>query len=175
MCAGGRVPHDGFQGWCRNPSESYRNSAVHRYVSVLTQPLSRLDRERLVEAGFLKEVMRGWYIPARPDEPAGESTAWFASFWEFVTAYLTERLGSDWILAPDQSLLLHSGNRTVPQQLLVRAPGGRNKPTELIHGTSLIDTRLSLPADRDRTVTADGVRIYRAEACLLYTSPNPRD
>ncbi|KAK0349678.1 hypothetical protein LTR94_032119, partial [Friedmanniomyces endolithicus] len=81
------------------------------------------------------------------------------------------RLGSDWILAPDQSLLLHSGNRTVPQQLLVRAPGGRNKPTELIHGTSLIDTRLSLPADRDRTVTADGVRIYRAEAALVAASP----
>ena len=40
MRAGGRFPHDAFQGWCRNPSESYRNSAVHRYVSVLTQPLS---------------------------------------------------------------------------------------------------------------------------------------
>lgn len=40
MRTGGRVPHDGFQGWCRNPSESYRNSAVRRYVSVLTQPLS---------------------------------------------------------------------------------------------------------------------------------------
>lgn len=40
MRAGGRVPHDSFQGRCRNPPESYRNSAVHRYVSVLTQPLS---------------------------------------------------------------------------------------------------------------------------------------
>ena len=37
--AGGRVPHDGFQGWCRNPSESYQNSIVHHYAAVLTQPL----------------------------------------------------------------------------------------------------------------------------------------
>jgi len=154
-----------------NALEALERLQTNGLVAIRSVDLSRLDRERLVEAGFLKEVMRGWYIPARPDEPAGESTAWFASFWEFVTAYLTERLGSDWILAPDQSLLLHSGNRTVPQQLLVRAPGGRNKPTELIHGTSLIDTRLSLPADRDRTVTADGVRIYRAEAALVAASP----
>ena len=39
MRAGGRVPHDGFQGWSRNPSGSYRTSIVHRYASVLTQPL----------------------------------------------------------------------------------------------------------------------------------------
>src|SRR3546814_5578009 len=36
MRTGGRVSHDGFQGWCRNPSESYRSSAVHRYGRVLT-------------------------------------------------------------------------------------------------------------------------------------------
>jgi len=41
MRADGRVPHDGFKGWCCNPSESYRSSAAYRYGSVLTQTLRR--------------------------------------------------------------------------------------------------------------------------------------
>src|SRR5437764_305924 len=45
--------------------------------------LSRVHRERLVENGFLQEVMKGWLISSSPDTQAGESTPWHASFWEF--------------------------------------------------------------------------------------------
>ncbi len=140
-------------------------------IAIRSADLSRAERERLTAAGFLREIIRGWYISARPDEVAGESTSWFASFWGFCTGYLTGRFANDWILSPDQSLLLLSGNRTVPQQLLVRAPGGRNKPTALIHGTSLIDTNLALPPEGDRTQAEEGVRVYRTEAALISVSP----
>ena len=30
--------------------------------------MPRVDRERLIASGFLQKVMKGWYIPARPDE-----------------------------------------------------------------------------------------------------------
>ena len=30
--------------------------------------LSRSHRESLLKNGFLQEVMKGWYIPTRPDE-----------------------------------------------------------------------------------------------------------
>lgn len=136
-------------------------------VAIRSSDLSRTDRPRLIDAGFLREIMRGWYISTRPDEEAGESTAWFASFWGFMSQYLDERLGSEWVVGPDQSLSLLTGNRTVPPQLLVRSPGGRNKPTDLIHGTSLIDTRLDLPGEADRMVTEDGVRVYRLEPALI--------
>lgn len=136
-------------------------------VAIRSADISRTYRERLTKAGFLKEVMRGWYIPSRPDEPAGESTAWFASFWGFCTEYLTERFEDQWILAPDQSLLLAIGNRTVPPQLLVRAPGGRNRPTELIHHTSLIDTNLALPPVKDRMVNDDGLHLFSIDAALI--------
>ena len=43
-------------------------------VAIRSDDLSRTDRERLLESGFLKEVMKGWYIPSRPDESAGDST-----------------------------------------------------------------------------------------------------
>ena len=57
-------------------------------VAVRSGDLTRTHRERLVKNGFLQEVMKGWYIPARPDEPTGESTAWYASFWAFAAVYL---------------------------------------------------------------------------------------
>ena len=147
--------------------ESLQRLQAEGRVAIRSSDLNRTDRSRLIDAGFLKEVMRGWYIPARPDEGVGESTAWFASFWGFIAAYLTERLGNDWVVSPDQSLLLVSGNRTVPRQLLVRSPGGRNRPTDLIHGTSVIDTKLALPEATDRIVTEDGVNAYRTEAALI--------
>src|SRR5882724_9336606 len=36
--------------------------------------LSRVHRERLVENGFLQEVMKGWLISSSPDSEPGEST-----------------------------------------------------------------------------------------------------
>src|SRR5882757_4199530 len=76
-------------------------------VAIRASQLSRTHRQRLLKAGFVREVMKGWYIPARPDEPAGESTAWYASFWGFCADYLNERFGADWSLSPEQSLNLH--------------------------------------------------------------------
>ena len=65
-------------------------------VAIRANDLSRVHRERLLKAGFLREVMKGWYVPARPDETAGDSTSWYASFWRFCSAYLTESFGSGW-------------------------------------------------------------------------------
>lgn len=149
-------------------------------TAIRSAELSRVARERLVQAGFLREVMRGWYIAARPDEPPGESTSWYASFWAFCAEYLIERFDAAWIVAPEQSLILQAGNRTVPRQLLVRAPGGRNNPTTLLHGTSVIDTNLPLPAARDQIMLAQGIRAYRCEPALIMVSAqfflaNPTD
>ena len=121
-------------------------------VAIRSRHLSRTHRERLVENGFLREVIKGWYVASRPDETAGDSTPWYASFWDFCAAYLNERFGNEWCLSPEQSLLLHAGNRAVPAQLLVRAPKGGNKPTALPHGTSLFDVRATMPDEGEIVV-----------------------
>jgi len=139
-------------------------------VAIRSTDLSRLHRERLLKNGFLQEVMKGWYIPARPDETAGESTAWYAAFWPFCAAYLQTRFDDEWCLSPEQSLALHAGNQTVPRQLGVRAPKGGNKPTALPFGTSLFDIRASLPAKRD-IVEKDALRLYALPAALIEASP----
>lgn len=135
-------------------------------VAIKSADLSRTHRERLLKSGFLKEVIKGWYVAARPDEAAGDSTAWYASFWDFCTQYLDERFGTAWCLSPEQSIAIHAGNRTVPSQLLVRSPRGNNKPTDLPHGTSLFDVRYAMPATDD-VVEREGLRIYSVPAALV--------
>src|SRR5690606_26485999 len=97
-------------------------------VAIRAKHMTRTHRERLLKNGFIKDVMKGWYVPTRPDEPAGESTAWYASFWSFCADYLEERFGNAWCLSPEQSVTIHAGNKRVPIQLLVRSPKGGNKP-----------------------------------------------
>src|SRR3974390_2960263 len=86
-------------------------------VAIRTNQLTRTHRQRLLKAGFIREVMKGWYTPTRPDEPTGESTGWYASFWSFSAEYLNDRFVKDWCLSAEQSLSLHIGDWTVPKQL----------------------------------------------------------
>lgn len=139
-------------------------------AAVRSKDLTRTHRERLVKNGFLQEVMKGWYIPIRPDEFPGDSTAWYSSFWGFCGIYLSERFGLNWSLSPEQSLLLQVGNMTVPRQLLVRSPKARNKVTTLPYSTSLFDTRATLP-DTDQVVEMDYLRLFSIPAGLVNCGP----
>ena len=148
-------------------------------AAIRAADLKRVHRERLLKNGFLQEVMKGWYIAARPDEAADESTAWYASFWAFSAAYLRERFGSDWCLSPEHSLSLHAGNWAVPPQLVVRSPSGGNKATALPYGTSLFDVRAALPDAKD-TEEREGLRLFSLPTALIASSPgffdnNPTD
>ena len=148
-------------------------------AAIRARDLSRTHRERLLANGFLQEVIKGWYIPSRPDEVKGESTTWYASFWRFCAVYLEDRFGKDWCLSPENSLSFHGGNWTVPRQLVVRSSKGRNKVTRLPHGTSLLDLRAALPAIGDRE-GKEGMRIFSLESALIACSPsyfsrNPTD
>ena len=159
--------------------EALRKLQDRGVVAIRAADLSRAHRERLLKNGFLQEVMKGWYIPARPDDAARESTAWYASFWAFCAAYLRERFGSEWCLSPEQSLSLHAGNHAVPPQLVVRASRGGNKATALPDGTSLFDLRAAVPEEKDIEVER-GLRLFSLPAALIASSPgffehNPTD
>ncbi len=148
-------------------------------VAIHTSDLTRVHRERLLQNGFLQEVVKGWYIPARPDETAGESTAWYASFWQFCVAYLQHLKDKDWCLSSEQSLSLHAENWTVPRQLLVRATKARNNVTALPHDTSLLVIRASMP-EKNNIVEKNGLHLYSLPAALIACAPryfrqNPTD
>jgi len=143
--------------------EKLQSSGV---AAIRSADLSRVHRERLTRAGFLKEVMRGWYIPSRPDEKPGESTAWYASYWRFCAQYLNERFGDEWSLSPEQSLMLQAGDTSVPTQLLVRAPKARNQITKFPHGTSMFESRAAI-AIGDALKSQDGLRLFSLEEALI--------
>jgi fido (protein-threonine AMPylation protein) len=148
-------------------------------VAIQAADLTRAHRERLLKNGFLLEVMKGWYIASRPEQATGRSTAWYAAFWPFCSAYLRERFATEWCLSPEQSLSLHAGNYAVPPQLLVRSPKGSNKVTTLPYGTSLFDVRATLPQEKDIDQKA-GLRLFSLPAALIAAAPgffenNPTD
>ena len=161
-----------------SPSEKLAQSleVLHRLQSandtaaIRARDMTRTHRERLLASGFLQEVIKGWYIPSRPDDVRGESTAWYASFWQFAAAYLESRFRRNWCLSPEQSLSLHGGNWTVPRQLVARSPKGRNNVTKLPHGTSLLDLHAALPAPADRE-EKEGLRVFSLESALIECSP----
>lgn len=151
--------------------ENLREIQASGRQAIRSADLSRSTRELLQKQGFLQEVMKGWYIPARPGGGDGETTAWFASFWGFCRDYLNERFGDGWALTPEQSLVLHAGNQGVPRQLLVRAKGARNRATDLIHGTSIFEGDHTLPAPED-AVELNGLRVFAIVPAMIAAGPS---
>lgn len=142
----------------------------HGEVAIRTTDLSRVHRERLLKNGFLREVMKGWYISAQPSDDSGVSTQWYTAFWGFCAAYLQTRFGSDWCLSAEQSISLHVGNRTIPRQLLVRSPHANNNVTTLPHGTSVLEV-VTPTLEKANVVVQDGMRLYSLPAALAACSP----
>jgi hypothetical protein len=148
-------------------------------IAINTKEMSTTYRQRLVKNGFLKEVLKGWYLPSSPEERPGDSTSWYANYWDFCSSYINFRYGHQFTLSPEQSLQLHSGNQTVPAQLVIKAPDAANFKTDLPYHTSLFHMRGELPAEELRD-KKNGIMVYSLPASLVYSSSsifahNPTD
>jgi len=137
------------------------------------------QRAVLVHTGFLRPVMKGWYICSSPGDGDGDSTAWYASFWAFVSGYLGKRFGKRYCLNPEASLLLHTGNNTVPRQVIcVTADSGTSK-VDLPFDTSLLvyPDKRRVPAAR---MEVRGLQVWPVAEALCLAGPsffvnNPRE
>lgn len=135
-----------------------------------SKEFSRVHRERLLKNGFLQDVMKGWLMSATPSERSGDTTAWYASFWEFCAYYCEERFGQAWHLSPDQSLLIQAGHTVIPNQLIIYSSKGTNNTVQLPFGTSLYDLKQAEMPPKGDLFEKDGLRIYVASAALLKVS-----
>lgn len=138
--------------------------------AVQSSELSRTHRERLLQAGFLERVVRGWYLISDPKKSPGETTSWYISYWGFCARFLREKYGKKYYVSADQSLLLHAGFSVVPEQLLVHAPSAPNRTTELIHGASLYVVKSKMPTE-DLVVTVNGLNLLSPTGSLIQSSP----
>ncbi|MBZ5725819.1 MAG: Fic family protein [Acidobacteriia bacterium] len=132
-----------------------------------SQELSRTDRERLLQNGFLQEVMKGWLISSGPGARDGDSTPWYASFWEFCARYCGERFGDEWYLSPEQSLLLDAENTVIPAQVIIYTPKGANNKVTLLFGTSLYDLKQPQMPPAEDLVVRDGLRLFSPAAAMV--------
>lgn len=106
--------------------------------AVLSSDLRRHDKELLVKLGYLQEICKGWYLLVRPGQKPGESTAWYASFWDFLSVYLNERFGRGYCLTAGSSIDIHVGANTIPRQVTAIAARGGSMVLKLPHDTSVL-------------------------------------
>jgi hypothetical protein len=130
---------------------------------------SRVDRERLLAQGFLHEVIKGWLISTSPGTARGDSTPWFASFWEFCARYSQSRFAKDWHLSAEQSLLLHAEDAVIPTQVTVYSPKGKNNTLSLLFGTSLYDLQARMPKASELMVK-NRLHLFKPAAALTRVS-----
>ena len=113
-----------------------KQAAGHQIIR--SEQLSRINRERLIKADCLQKIVRGWYLFCTPGTDPGESAPWYASFWDFVRLYLTERFGKDYCLSPEASLNLYLGKNYLPSQIVIITKSGGTAVLKLLHNTSLL-------------------------------------
>src|SRR6202167_558802 len=132
-----------------------------------SRDLSRAHRERLLRSGFLQEAMKGWLISSSPGAQEGDSTPWYASFWEFCARYCQDRFGAAWHLSPEQSVFLYAQNTVIPTQVVVYSRKGTNHTTNLIFGTSLYDLKQPETPPAPDLAVQDGLRLFAPAAALV--------
>ena len=152
---------------------------IARDCVVKSSDLERKDRERLVGAGFLTEIIRGWYLLTSPDGGGG-STAWFGGYWAFLKYYLDERFGKEeYCLSAESSLSLHSGDMTIPRQIIVLTKKASNTTLDLPHDTSLllVTDNKNYPDDVDKfnEINRMSLPLSLCRLTPAYFQKNPRN
>jgi len=151
--------------------EALRALQEEGIIAIKTDSLTRTHRERLLATGFIKEVYKGWYMVVPPNETKGDSTSWYSSYWQFCSQVLEDMYAENWCISPEQSILIHAGNWTVPQQLIIKSPAASNNKTELPYNTSLFHIKSPLPAKNEITIN-NGIRMLSLAASLVQATSN---
>lgn len=146
---------------------------------VKSSSIERKHREILSKEKCLTEIIKGWYLLTSP-EGSGSSTAWFGGVWAFLRYYLSERFGrNDFCLSAESSFNLHTGDTSIPKQIVILTKKASNTTIHLPHDTSvlLMMDKVNFPKERDKW---NGLWIMRLPYSLCRISPtyfkkNPRN
>lgn len=144
--------------------DSHGNMIIKGYSA-----LGETHTKRLLQNGYLQPVIRGWYIPSFPGSE-GDTTVWYASYWQFISAYATSRFGQDWCLSAEESLSYYAGETTFPSQLIIRSTKANNNVVQLLHGDTLMDITATIPAEM-YVEPRYGIHLYPLAEALVYCSP----
>ena len=133
----------------------------------------------MLDAGFIRPVIKGWYVCSNPADNAGDSTVWYASFWVFVSGYLGKRFGKRYCLNPEASLQMHTGNTSIPRQVTVVTKDGGTTVVNLPFETSLLVYPEEKRVPKSRAEVR-GLQVWPIAEALCVCGPqffksNPRE
>lgn len=142
-----------------------------QYV-VGTGDLPTADQARLVKAGWLMPIVRGWYMSSRPEFGDGETTTWQAIWKEFIARYAHKRFGEQWHLSPEISLMEQTAAPLTSKQVIIHTRAGQNNVTPLIHGWTVVDYKLPGLAPSEEVTVQVGLRLLSIPYSLIHVSEN---
>lgn len=133
--------------------------------------LDKKPKNILIKEGFLKPILRGWYLldADLSTQDTGDSILWSQSYWGFVSQYLEHSVGEDYILSAEQSLDIHTGSNKLPTQLLIANTKKVNRIVNLPRSMSFsLFSAVSLP---NAVINLDGIRLYSLADALVKVGP----
>lgn len=138
---------------------------------VKSASLTRSEREILLERGYLQEVIKGWYLLRQPTDKAGDSTAWYATFWDFLSVYMDERFATDYCLSASSSIDAHTGANMIPTQVIAMTAHGGKMVLNLPQKTSITvyQDEKNLPRSVE---VVNGVRVMPLALALCRMPPS---
>lgn len=130
------------------------------------------SRLLLLEQGYLREILKGWYFVSDPLAEPGDTTPFYANYWEYLGGYLAERFGTEYCLTAEHSLLRHAQHNVVPKQVNVMLAVSQSQVQELAFGHSVVlyPGGKSFPASVDQE-SLMGIRCMSAPYCLVMLNP----
>jgi hypothetical protein len=138
---------------------------------VKSSSIDRKHREILIRENCLTEIIKGWYLLTSP-AGGGDSTAWFEGIWAFLKHYLAERFGPNgFCLSAESSLSLHTGDTSIPRQIIILTKKASNNSVDLPHDTSilLMTDKTNFPKEREKW---HGLWIMKLPYALCRVTPS---
>lgn len=148
-------------------------SAARRSI-LASAALSRGDREVLLQARYLRRLMKGWYALSTdpwPDASADDLSDLEADlFHGFLGLYLEQRLGERWCLSAESSLRFLLDQGAVPDRIVALTEFGSTTHHSFVGLTDLTVYR-DLDRFPDEMTSWAGLRVMTPEAALARLKP----
>lgn len=133
--------------------------------------LSQKDRELLLRVGYLREMIKGWYFISDPSSDDGDTTPFFANYWEYISRYLKERFDDNYCLSAEHSLLLQAENNVIPKQISVTTEQKVTQKVELYGDYSIFIYHTPQLIEQEFRKKISGVQVMSPAACLVSLGP----
>ena len=136
------------------------------------QQLTNANRVLLLESGYLREILKGWYFVSDPTAEPGDTTPFFANFWEYLARYFGERFGAGYCLTAEHSLLRHAQHTVIPKTVNVMLEANQSQVQELAfgHTVAMFPGKSTFPT-ATQTVDIHGLRCMSIPLSLVNLPP----